>query len=362
MIKCDFLIVGDGAIAFDLAEQYSLKNKKVILANPGDDFYKDPDYLTLALNLRKELSNHQALDKTILREKIEQFKKNYRIIRERLTERRGLLVIHGQPELSSKDIAGVHTNSFQEVISFKKVIYAPRARNFFIKSSKNLFPISSIFDELKENSSIFVVTDKVDDIQLAFDLFKIGMKVSLVTNQNVIQNYDLNKIKPKKFRILDVSKVTSIIDSKSTKSSQKLRIYYNYNSKVNHNFYHLTNQSLVNMLLYGDVLGQSFLSYKLNLEKRINKSRIQKFYEDTKYDLKVIVGEKVFLEYLVINRLEEIVEEKKVELNDNKGLFGLDSNGCVIGMRIVIDEKNLGFIQNRLGSDIVIKDILRIFV
>lgn len=348
MIKCDFLVVGDNGLAVDAAIKLVNKNKKVVYMNASLKDSIQPDYYTIANILNVGLLNNTKLTREGFSSLIKLHNVNYIKNIEYLMSQKSLIILSGQPDFSSPNLAGIHSSESQNLVLYKRALYMPSAKNF--ETSKAplgsiLKPISDIFLNLEIDNNIIIITDNIDDIQTAFNLHKLNYKIILVCDSYVIEGCSLTSIKPKGLKIENIDIMKNLLKIYK-KSNKKTDIYYNYNAIVNHSYYHLVNESLGNIDIYGQAVGQNSQSTKLNFDNDLNSNILQKAYEEKKFDLKVIVGGKCFFEYIILSRVDEIIDQKKLETDRLSGILGVDKDGYVVGMSLIIENKDLGYFSN----------------
>ncbi len=361
MLKCDFLIIGDNYFGLDAAINLSNKGNSVIYTS-ARILNDENDYLIEAQFLRNYISINPKFDlikfnkelkqsKLVLQKKLE-YHKTYK----------QLTILRGQPELNSQFIAGIHNFEHQELIKFKKCLYLPSARNFIVNNKIEESVEKNPMDLLISNLGIKQITiysDKIVDIQLAFDICETNTNVTLITSSNLIEDLKIKQIKPSKLKLLS-DKDIKIINKDNiitTSGIIKLgKLFYNYNSLVNHYYYRL-NESLLNTIqVYGDSLNQNLESYQLNFKERYQANIWSKLYDVKEYDVNLLSGTKTLIQYQVRSRVDEIEHNKTINISNLIGDYVTDRYRNILGFRFLVKQDDANYYINRMGTNFKEKD------
>jgi hypothetical protein len=363
MLKTNYVVVGDnycGIAAFRMLQKYG---KRVTYINASNKDITIPDYITEKNFLLELLNKEPNLKLEHYKKAREKFKADYSFRVERMLEVYGVATMKGQPELLGEKRVGIHTTYDQQIIGYDKLYYVPSGRNFLnpeFEHNASIFGnIDDIFDDLGTKSKILVITDKIEDIEVVFGLSKLKLNLTLIVKDELYEllKIELTDTKIKFYKFRDIEKIgdTEIVIDGNTLAFDKL--YYNYISIVDHNYYKLNQFSIDHGIILGDSLGQSYQNMLYELDEKLSKSPVELFYEECRYDVKLSRLNKTYLNYMNLTRSDEVIMSHEIKSPLVEGMVLCDRNQNVIGAELVGDNSMLEYFVTRIRKPNKIENI-----
>jgi hypothetical protein len=365
MLSCKYFVVGDDYIAHEALNILTKKNNKVIYANASQRFIEEADYISIIQCLSKYTKNTKSVNKTKLFNELALFKLEYSRRMNYLLSTGRLIHLQGQPELFRESIAGVHIDEVQQLINYQHLIYLPSAKNFventLIKDHNAVKNVYQIFNDITRINKIAIITDKSEDIELAYLLTKIGIHVRLfipsyyinILNKmgkiDLLKSYEITEIKEINIKSITLQKN---IDKKTNFDE----IYYNYNSLVNHQYFNLNESILPKIIVYGDSINQNYYSSLINLEERYGKSTLELLYEENYYSVQYLKLKNTYLSYSNETKKDEIVKSIELDYNRIKCKFLLNKKEEIISADVIGDDSLVDYFFRRIRINLKLKD------
>jgi hypothetical protein len=362
MIKSKYLIVGDNFIGLEAVKVLLKRNKKIAYADASSKAIEVPDFLAY-----KTFTHDYLIRKTkpVMAEYIEAKKKfelEYKKRIEHLILKQKLIHLPGQPELVRENLAGIHTKNGQELIQFEKIIYVPSAKNFvensLVKNLDSLSKMEDIWKDIEELKTLGIITDKWQDVEVAYSISKLKIKVTLVVPTNIYEIIK-DKIGTEYLTILDMSDLQEVVHNTITthKSITVNKIYYNYNSLVNHHYYNLNEKILKNVIVLGDSINQNYETVIHNLEEQFVKPLVERLYEESEYTVNHIRLRDTILTYSNVSREDEIISDYRLEDKNVKGVFKLNKKNIIITAYLEGDDSVINYFYNRIRTNLNISEV-----
>ncbi len=362
MIKSKYLIVGDNFIGLEAVKVLLKRNRKIVYADASFRALDIPDFLAYKTFTHDYMSRKNKPTMTQYIEAKQKFEIEYKKRIDHLITRQRLIHLPGQPELVRDNIAGVHNHDGQKLVQFDKIIYVPSAKNFvdngLIEDWSSLSKMEDIWTDIKTVKSLGIITDKWQDVEVAYSLSKLNIKVVL-TVPTIIYEIIKDKIGTEYLTILDFADLQKVLQNTITaqKSIKVDKIYYNYNSLVNHHYYNLNEKILKNVLILGDSVNQNHETVMHNLEEKFVKPLIERFYEESEYTVNLIRLRDTILTYSNISREDEIVSDYKLDDKNVKGVFKLNKKNVIITAYLEGEDSVINYFYNRIRTNLKIEDV-----
>ena len=362
MIKSKYLIVGDNFIGLEAVKVLLKKNKKIVYADASSNAIDAPDFLAYKSFTHDYLTRKTTVTMTEYIDAKTKFEIEYKKRIEFLIQKQKLIHLPGQPELVKDNIAGVHTKNGQELIQFEKIIYVPSAKNFvensIIKDLESLSRMEDIWKDIELTKNIGIITDRWQDVEVAYLLSKLKIKTTLVVPSAIFEIIK-DKIGTESLTILDIKDIQEVTTNviRTAKTIQVSKIYYNYNSLVNHHYYNLNEKILKNVLVLGDSVNQNHETVIHNLEEKFVKPILERLYEESEYTVNHIRLRDTILTYSNVSREDEIISDYRLEDKNVKGVFKLNKKNFIITAYLEGEDSIINYFYNRIRTNLNISEV-----
>jgi hypothetical protein len=363
MIKSKYLIVGDNFIGLEVVKVLLKKNKKIAYADASNKDITIPDFLAYKTFTHDYLIRNPKDSTAQYIEAKKKFELEYKKRIDHLILKQRLIHLPGQPELVRENLAGIHNINGQELIEFEKIIYVPSAKNFvenvMVKDINSLSRMPEIWNDINTIKSLGIITDKWQDVEVAYSLSKLKLKITLVVPTNIFEIIK-EKIGTETLTIIDVNDLKEVVSNTITthKNITVNKIYYNYNSLVNHHYYNLNEKILKNVLVLGDSVNQNYETVIHNLEEKFVKPAIERMYEESEYTVSHIRLRDTILTYSNISREDEIISDYQLEDKNVKGVFKLNKKNVIITAYLEGEDSVINYFYNRIRSNLNLKEVV----